>query len=268
MRQRVIGIVLATALVWLVPPASAQTPSAPADVAAPPADAARTPTGLASRQLEPGGSDRKTTATDVVTVQYTLWTTDGKVVDSTRVKGVPARFTLVNVIPGWRECVTLMTIGEKRRCWVPQDLAYKGQKGRPAGTLVFDIELLAAEPSPTIPPPDVAKPPADARRSSTGLYYKVLQPGAGARKPYDSSRVTVHYTGWKTDGKMFDSSVMRGAPATFKLDEVIKGWTEGVQMMVEGEKMRFWIPESLAYAQGGGPRGMLVFDVELIRIER
>jgi FKBP-type peptidyl-prolyl cis-trans isomerase len=67
---------------------------------------------------------------------------------------------------------------------------------------------------------------------------------------------------------MFDSSVQRGEPATFSLDEVIPGWTEGLQMMVEGEKRRFWIPESLAYnGQAGKPAGMLVFDVELIRID-
>jgi peptidylprolyl isomerase len=96
----------------------------------------------------------------------------------------------------------------------------------------------------------------------------VLQPGTGTRHPRPTNRVTVHYTGWTTDGKMFDSSVVRGTPATFGLDEVIKGWTEGVQMMVEGEKRRFWIPESLAYqGQPGQPAGMLVFDVELIRIE-
>src|SRR5258707_1386063 len=82
-------------------------------------------------------------------------------------------------------------------------------------------------------PPDVAAPPADAARMRSVLYTKVLSRGVGARKPYQTSRVTVNYTGWTTDGKMFDSSVMRGQPATFKLDEVIKGWTEGVQMMVE-----------------------------------
>ena len=77
----------------------------------------------------------------------------------------------------------------------------------------------------------------------------------------------VHYTGWTTDGKMFDSSVVRGEPVTFGLDEVITGWTEGVQLMVEGERTRFWIPQELAYkGQPGAPRGMLVFDVELIRI--
>jgi peptidylprolyl isomerase len=80
--------------------------------------------------------------------------------------------------------------------------------------------------------------------------------------------VLVHYTGWTTDGKMFDSSVARGQPAPLGLDQVIAGWTEGVQMMVEGEKRRFWIPERLAYAGApGSPAGMLVFDIELIRIE-
>ena len=120
-----------------------------------------------------------------------------------------------------------------------------------------------------VAPADVAAPPPDAIRTPTNLASKVLTPGNGSRHPRPNSRVTVHYTGWTTDGKMFDSSVQRGSPATFGLDQVIAGWTEGVQMMVEGEKRRFWIPESLAY-QGapGAPRGMLVFDVELIKIEQ
>lgn len=119
------------------------------------------------------------------------------------------------------------------------------------------------------PPPDVAAPPADARRSGSGLAWKVIAPGTGTRHPRPNSEVTVHYTGWTTDGKMFDSSVQRHEPASFPLDGVIPGWTEGVQMMVEGEKRRFWIPGELAYdnsSRPGAPRGMLVFDIELIRI--
>ena len=86
--------------------------------------------------------------------------------------------------------------------------------------------------------------------------------------PSKSSRVTVHYSGWTTDGKLFDSSVSRGTPATFGLSQVIAGWTEGVALMVEGEKRRFWIPEALAYrGQSGYPKGVLVFDVELISIQ-
>jgi FKBP-type peptidyl-prolyl cis-trans isomerase len=117
-------------------------------------------------------------------------------------------------------------------------------------------------------PPDIAAPPADAEKRPSGLASKILERGSGSRHPRPNSRVTVHYTGWTTDGKMFDSSHSRGEPATFGLDEVIPGWTEGVQLMVEGEKRRFWIPERLAYqGQPGAPAGMLVFDVELIRIE-
>jgi peptidylprolyl isomerase len=128
----------------------------------------------------------------------------------------------------------------------------------------------SASRSDTVPipaPPDVAAPPADAVRTSTNLASKVLQPGTGTRHPRPNSRVTVHYTGWSTDGTMFDSSVARGQPTTFGLDEVIPGWTEGVQLMVEGEKRRFWIPARLAYeGQPGRPQGMLVFDIELLRI--
>lgn len=260
--------VVAGLLLSLSALAFAQAPATPADVAAAPADAVKTASGLASKLLQPGKDDKKATAEDVVTVHYSVWTADGKLQDSTRTKGKAARFPLSNVIPGWRECVTLMSVGEQRRCWIPQELTYKGAKGRPAGTLVFDIELVSAEPSPATPPPDVAKVPSDASRLPSGLAYRVITPGVGARKPYQTSEVTVHYTGWTTDGRMFDSSVMRGMPTTFGLGDVIKGWTEGVQLMVEGEKTRFWIPQNLAYDQGGGPRGMLVFDIELIKIVR
>jgi FKBP-type peptidyl-prolyl cis-trans isomerase len=117
-------------------------------------------------------------------------------------------------------------------------------------------------------PPDVAAPPADAVTTPTGLATKVQVPGSGTRHPHAGGRVRVHYTGWTTDGKMFDSSVARKEPISFGLNQVISGWTEGVQLMVEGETRRLWIPEALAYrGQPGAPKGTLVFDVELIRIE-
>ncbi len=122
--------------------------------------------------------------------------------------------------------------------------------------------------TPSIPaPPDLSAPPADAIATPTGLVSKVLTPGAGTRHPRPNSQVVVHYTGWTTDGKMFDSSVARGQPASFSLDGVIAGWTEGVQMMVVGEKRRFWIPARLAYEGKDGPQGLLVFDIELIKID-
>jgi len=88
------------------------------------------------------------------------------------------------------------------------------------------------------PPPDVAAPPADSVKAPSGLSTRVLQTGTGQRHPRTSDTVMVHYTGWTTDGKMFDSSVQRGQPSEFRVDQVIRGWTEGLQMMVEGEKRR------------------------------
>jgi len=135
-------------------------------------------------------------------------------------------------------------------------------------TKPFDIELLDARRAPSVPPPDVAAPPADAIKTASGLMYKVIKPGTGTLRPTARDSVTVHYTGWTTDGKVFDSTVAKGMPVTLELSKVIRGWTEGMQLMVEGERTRFWIPQDLAYkGEAGSPKGMLVFDIDLIRIE-
>ena len=163
-----------------------------------------------------------------------------------------------------------MVQGEKTRFWIPVELAYNNRPGRPAGMLVFDVGLLSITeaPKPIPAPADVAAPPKDAKKTASGLHYKVLAKGKSDKKPKATDRVEVHYSGWTTDGKMFDSSVMRGQTATFPLNGVIKGWTEGLQLMAEGEKTRLWIPAELAYGnRPGRPAGMLVFDVELIAIK-
>jgi photosystem II stability/assembly factor-like uncharacterized protein len=126
-----------------------------------------------------------------------------------------------------------------------------------------------APPGQLPPPADVAAAPADAITTPSGLASKVLKPGTGTEHPTLASTVKVHYSGWTTDGQMFDSSVIRGEPSSFGVSRVIRGWTEGVQLMVKGEKRRFWIPAALAYGdtpRAGAPRGMLVFDVELFDI--
>ncbi len=245
---------------------------APPDVAAAPADAEKTPSGLASKVIKPGTGKEHPGAADNVEVHYTGWTTDGKQFDSSYTHGGPARFPLNRVIKGWTEGVQLMVIGEKRRFWIPGPLAYgdtPSRPGVPAGMLVFDVELLAYKPAPKpLPAPeDVAAAPKSAKKTKSGLAYKVLTKGTGKVHPKATDMVQVHYSGWTTDGKMFDSSVVRGQPTSFPLNGVIKGWTEGVQLMVEGEKTRFWIPKEMAYNdQPGRPAGMLVFDVELLKI--
>ena len=116
-------------------------------------------------------------------------------------------------------------------------------------------------------PADVAAPPEDAEVTASGLASRVLTKGTGTEHPTATNTVTVHYTGWKTDGTMFDSSVKRDQKSSFPLNRVIKGWTEGLQLMVVGEKRRFWIPSDLAYGDNGRVAGMLVFDVELFEIK-
>lgn len=244
--------------------------AAPPDVAAAPADAEKTASGLASKVLSPGSGDKKPTAQDTVRVHYTGWTTDGKMFDSSIKRGEPASFPLRAVIPGWTEGVQLMSVGEKRRFWIPKELAYNDRPGKPAGMLVFDVELLEIVAAPSTPD-DLSAPGSDAKKTASGIEYKVLKPGTGSAHPTKTSRVKVHYSGWTLDGKMFDSSVKRGRPATFALNEVIPGWTEGVQLMTVGEKTRFWIPANLAYgdtpSRPGAPSGKLVFEIELLAIE-
>lgn len=120
---------------------------------------------------------------------------------------------------------------------------------------------------PTAAPHDVAEPPDNAEFTESGLASRVLREGDGDQHPTMGDQVVAHYSGWTTDGELFDSSYQRGEPLTFGLEQVIDGWTEGLQLMVVGEKRRIWIPEDLAYGGvPGRPAGMLVFDVELIEI--
>jgi peptidylprolyl isomerase len=241
----------------------------PVDLNNPPADAEKSPSGLISKVLTPGTGTEKPGPRDMVTVEYSGWSSDGTLQDSTASRGKPALFPLNRTgLKGWEECVTLMVVGEKRRCWMPEPLAYNGVPGRAKGQMVFDIELLDFHSNPTVPPADLKAPPADAQRTPSGLAYKVLKAGTGTRHPGGKDKVLVHYTGWTTNGKPFDTSLTRGEPASLGLDDVIKGWSEGLQLMVEGARYRFWIPQDLAYkGEPGNPRGMLIFDVELIRIQ-
>jgi len=256
-----------------VPPADT-VPSIPAppDVADPPADAKKTASGLVSKVLVAGTGKDHPGPTDKVKVHYTGWTKSGQMFDSSVVRGEPITFPLNGVIPGWTEGVGLMVTGEKRRLWIPGALAYGDhpRPGAPAGDLVFDVELLEVTPSPKPPavPEDVKAAPASAKKTASGLAYRVLKPGTGTTHPTEASQVVVNYSGWTTDGKMFDSSVVRGEPTSLRLGSVIKGWNEGLQLMTKGEKTRFWIPGKLAYgdtpSRPGAPAGTLVFDIELV----
>ena len=157
-----------------------------------------------------------------------------------------------------------MRKGGRYRFWLPADWNDTSL----GATSIFEIELLSFEiaKNPLQPPQDLV-PPKDARFTPSGLAYKRLKKGKGKDSPKIDSIVTVHYTGWKSDGTRIDSSFLRAKSMSFPLKKVVAGWREGLQLMKKGEKTIFWIPERLAYGENprpGAPKGDLVFMVELL----
>lgn len=246
-------------------------PATPKDVARPPAGARKTPRGVSYRVLKQGHGQRPR-EWDRVKVHLSAWTPEGRMFYSTYLRpGEPAEFQTKHNLEGVADALLHMKPGEKLRAWIPQKLAFKGVPNKPAGTVVYDLELLDVTrmPDPPPAPKNVSGPPKDAKKTDSGVFYEVLKKGTGTEHPDLSSKVTMHYTGWTTDGERFDSSIPRGKPLTFKLDSsVMPGWRDGLQTMVVGQKNRFWIPKKLAYdGKPNRPQGMLVFDIELLEIQ-
>lgn len=242
------------------------THGANAQVLQPPADGERTASGLITTILAKGSGAAHPEVDSVLRLRYSLSNSEGKVlahVDAPR----DVVLAVTKMIPGWREAALMMVEGERRRAWISESLGAKG-KVAPGGFLVLDTELLEIIPGPRTPP-DVAAPPNGALAMKGGLAYVILRAGEGTTHPTMRSTVRVHYSGWTTDGKLFDSSILRGQEAEFPLTGVIAGWQDVLREMVIGERVRVWIPERLAYrGERGKPRGTLVFDIELLEIER
>jgi peptidylprolyl isomerase len=258
-------------------PIVAPDPNAPKDVAAPPKGAKKTKSGLVTLVLKKGNGKGHPAKFDTVKVNYTGWTPDGRMFDSSASHGQAMQVPVNHLIHGFAEGIRLMVPGERRRLWIPGKLGY-GEKGdpeqaprQPLGTLVFDVELVSFDKAPPVPeaPKDVGRIPPDATRSDSGLAWRVLNEGVGTDKPIETSVVEISYTLWTADGEAVESSVLRGGTDTVGISRLVPGWTEGMEQMVEGERRIFWIPEDLAY-QGDPhrPEGMLVVDVTLVQIRR
>jgi peptidylprolyl isomerase len=254
--------------------ASSVSPAPPPSA---PQDAEKTASGISTVVLKTGAGSRHPVPTDVVELSYTAWQDGTRLEDSA--PGQTFTFPLRLASPGWVEGVQRMVEGETRRMWIPAALAQPrgAAMAVPPGDLIFDINLIAIVPSPPLPPtpPDVHAPPADARKTRSGLAFRVLShgPGSEAKKPTGDAFVTIAYTGWTAAGKLFDTTIPLAAP-TIRLGELIPGLREGLQLMKVGDVMRFWIPGRLAYDASEGsapakpvgmfaPTGMVVFDVEL-----
>jgi len=275
--MRGILVVAALAAVACQPrkpaPATTPPPNPVAAIAVVPADAIRSPHGVASKLLLPADDSKHPDAHDRVVVLYTGWTASGREFSSARQD--PVTFPMVDLIPGWIEALASMGHGEKRRIWVPAALAYGDSSSDPAmpsGDLVFDIQLVKILPGsrPQSVPPDLTWIPQDAKRTRSGLAYRIFQHGRGTNHPKAESTVEVQYTGWRTDGHVYNSTSLRSQPALLALASTQPGWRESVRLMVVGDKGRFWIPDRLmgtGSAVAGPPGGaMLVFDIELVAI--
>jgi peptidylprolyl isomerase len=253
--------------------AAAPAPAAPPPVPPPPAEdlkgapatATKLPSGVAFVVQKPGTGTEHAGDYDNATVNFSLWISSGQLIDSSLKTHQPAVFPILKIPAGWKQAVQQLVVGEKARFWIPEELAFKGRPG-PQGMNILDIELLdikkGTPPDPV--PTDVAAAPADAVKLPDGLAIKTLKAGDGTTHPKLTDKISVKYTGWTTDGKMFDSSM--GSPVTFPLGNLIAGWQEGIQKLSVGERARMWIPGKMAYEGRNGPQGTLVFDIELVAI--
>ncbi len=220
-------------------------------------------------------------STDIVVVHYAGTLKDGVEFDSSYTRGAAATFPLNRVIPAWTEGVQLMSEGDKYRFFVPPALGY-GEYGSgptigPNEALIFDVELITVQ-NPERNLETAEKFLTDNGKkdgvttTQSGLQYEVITEGsAEGKSPAATDTVEVHYQGTLLSGTEFDSSYARGESIEFPLNRVIAGWTEGVQLMSEGDKYRFFIHPDLAYGEGGkGPIGSneaLIFEVELIAVK-
>ncbi len=198
-----------------------------------------------------------------------------EVFDSSHDREEPISFIIGQgmVIPGWEEVMRYLRVGDQARVWVPHELAY-GEDGRgpipPRTDLVFDIEIMDA---------DIVGLPVmwtvedkDTLVTDSGLQVIIIEDGTGD-KPLRGSVLKVHYSGYLSNGTLFDSSVQRDVPLRFVLgaSQVIRGFDEGFTLIDEGTRARFIIPPHLAYGERGSgpvpPGETLHFDVELIEIQ-
>ena len=225
------------------------------------------------------GTGEQPQAGDKVTVHYTGFLTDSAKTkfDSSLDRDQPFTFQLGKgqVIKGWDEGIALLSVGDKATLTIPAELAY-GERGAgnvipPNSDLIFEVELLSFK----TPKPIVAfnVEGLDTITTESGLQYIMVEEGQGVN-PIDEQIVSVHYTGYLTDGTIFDSSVGRGEPIAFNIGkgQVIPGWDEGIKLLSVGSQARLIIPSDLAYGERGAggiipSNATLIFDVELLEIK-
>jgi peptidylprolyl isomerase len=243
----------------------------PADVASPPSSAVRTPSGVAMRILTPGPGTRHPKDNDCVLLHFTVWRRDGTFLSSSRQGGAPQMQCLATAFPGVAEALKKIVVGEQLRVWVPAPLLSVADDDNqvPRVDATFDIELYEIIEAPPTPL-SLKSAPATARRMASGLAIEVLRRGKGTQHPQEGSQVKLAFSGWTTDGRLIESTVMAHRPAVYSMAGVIRGWREALLQMVVGDGVRLWIPRDLAYGPKplrGQPKGDLVYEIDLLEIQ-
>jgi len=234
----------------------------------PPAEAAETHSGLFTLTLSEGTGATGPRSDDSASIRYTAWAADGSVMKRVEPSARPHRVSMADLPFGWAQGLRMMRVGETRRLWIPAPLGYTDPGDDRAGRLLVDVELVGVHRSAARPrtPRNLAQPPADATRLPSGLAYEIVTGGHGTRNPGPDDLVRLQYTAWTQQGVAFRSSHRRGSERMRPRD-LIEGWGQAIQHMVEGQRIRAWIPESLAYrGQAGQPAGTLVFELHLEEI--
>jgi FKBP-type peptidyl-prolyl cis-trans isomerase len=247
-------------------------PAAPADVAGPAAGARHLPSGVGMRTLARGHGGARPGPQDCVKVRYAGWRRDGSALASTAAGGPPELQCLPHAIPGVAEALRSMTVGERRRVWVPARLSVRTDDDDPPPPgveLTYDLELVEIIAAPP-PPPDLRTPPRGARRTPSGVAVQVVRRAASTVRPVPGDQVTLHLTGWKADRTLIESTRMGGRAAVFQVGDLVPGLRDGVLAMAVGETARIWIPAPLAYGdhprRRRQPAGPLVYEVELLAV--
>lgn len=255
------------------PPPPATAAPAQARLLAPSSAAERSASGLVHEVLQAAKSEERAAAHDRVRVKYVGWDQRGREIDNSKGRGAHAELVAGEGFPGFREALQLLRVGEKRRFFIPEALAYKHYPGAVRGDLIYEIELLeiVRMPEPPAVPEDLEKP-ADSERFDPELDFaqRVLMRGIGKEKPRgESSGLDVHYTCWNRSGERVISTIPQGAPYRAELSklDLMPGLAEAVRTMTVGEKRRLWLPPGKTAHESAARKGVaLVCELELVAL--
>ncbi len=260
-----------SAIIFASPLDSVQATETAAHLAKPATGVVEVMPGLAFMVLKKGLEAETIDPFKVIRTRSDVWKADGTQTGSVEDGLSTSQLRQVRKsLPFFATILESMPVGERRRWWISSDLVPEGSRAFEKADYVMEIEIVdVLDPLPA--PRNVAAIPKAAAVTSEGIGILTLRAGDQTTYPELKSTIVVHYSGWTTDGRMFDSSRLREATASFPLDRLITGWQLAIPKLSKGEMARIWIPGTLAYDNREdrpfAPKGMLVFDVELIEIE-